>query len=93
MSINRENQEGFLEISFVFSGPARYFNTEYLTFFHNQKSLFTQCELYKDVAEKAYRQYKHFSPIEIKSTINQEMDWDLSTVFSTNREAVKSYES
>ena len=48
MSINWKNQAGFLEISSVFSGSERYLNTEYLTFFHNQKSLFVWCELCTD---------------------------------------------
>ena len=54
-----KSAERFLEISSVFSGWARYSNIDYLTFFHNQKALFIQCELYKDAAGKAYRQYKH----------------------------------
>ena len=35
----------------------------------------------------------HLSPIEIKSTINQEMDWGFISVFSSKREAMKSNES
>ena len=51
--------ERFLEITSVISRSAKYYNTEYLTFFHDQKSLFIRCELYKDAAGKACRQYKH----------------------------------
>jgi len=62
MSVNRKNQEGFLEISSVFSGSARYFNAEYLTFFQNQKGLFIRCQLYKDAAEKHTDNTSTFHP-------------------------------
>ena len=39
VSINRKNQDKFLEISSVFSGSARYFKTECLTSFHDQRQL------------------------------------------------------
>ena len=51
--------ERFLETSSVFSGWARYSNSDHLTFFPNQKTLLIRCELYKDAAGKAYTQYKH----------------------------------
>jgi hypothetical protein len=89
MSINLKNQEGFIEIFSVFSGLARYFNTEYLTFSHNQKSILIRCELYKDAAEKAYRQYKYFSLIEIKSTVNWETSEGFKPVLQGSGVAVK----
>ena len=39
MSINRKNQDKFLEIFSVFSGSARYFKTECLTSFYDQTQL------------------------------------------------------
>ena len=77
----------------MFSGSARYFNTEYQAFFPNQEILFIRCVLYKDTAEKAHRQYEHFSSIEIRSTINHQVDGGFKPVSSTHREEVKSNES
>jgi hypothetical protein len=45
-------------------------HSPFRTFFHNQKILFIRCGLYKDAGKKAYRQDEHFSPIQIKSTID-----------------------
>jgi hypothetical protein len=73
----------------MFSESARYFNTGYLTFFHNQKNRFRRCELYEDAAEKSYRQHKHFSPIRIKLTVEWESSEGFKSVFWENGEAVK----
>ena len=85
ISLNWKTKKVFQRFPSSFRERYRYFNIEYLTFFHNQKSLFTRCELCEDGVEKIYRQYKHFSPIEIKSTINQQRNWDLKTILSPNR--------
>ena len=63
MSINLENQEGILEISFVLSGSVGYFPNEHLTFFHSQKNLFIRCQLHKDAAKRYTESISTFNPL------------------------------
>jgi hypothetical protein len=82
----------FARSTWDFKSQTIYITTYCLTCSQDHENLFEGCKILNPDLRNM-KALRHLSPIEIKPTINQGMDWCLKTVLSTDREVVNPNES